>query len=272
MIPMPCKIFTVDVSIIGVGGWCHDRSFSADISFIERENVIVTRPSMSILDYVTLSSQSVDWYSQLLDSRTYTMPMVAKANLYFLKTFLNDMNQSSYLGDYTTQPSSSDELNGGRPLWPFVSTEIFFGLGSSDEDYEPNIDKEDYDDIDMVLEMDEMRNVLMSTSSFLHDINISIFDNTGFEDANDQNANQDLNKGICFSYIKTFWWATKTYEMKMHQTYKVIHSSIQEEEHRCPKYKNGCIWRIRIIRKSLQDPWQITQYSGLHTCVNAILL
>lgn len=55
-------------------------------------------------------------------------------------------------------------------------------LDSSNEDYEPDTDEEDYDDIDIVLDMDEMRNVLTDASSpFLHDINISTFEDTGLK-------------------------------------------------------------------------------------------
>lgn len=48
------------------------------------------------------------------------------------------------------------------------------------------MDDEDNDDIDVVLDMDEMRNVLTDASfSFLHDINISKSKDFGFKDAYD---------------------------------------------------------------------------------------
>lgn len=55
-------------------------------------------------------------------------------------------------------------------FYHFFSIEILSDLGSSDKDYEPDTDEEDDDDTDMVLDIDEMRNVLTDASSSFYTI------------------------------------------------------------------------------------------------------
>lgn len=100
--------------------------------------------------------------------------------------------------------------------------------------------------MDVVLYMDEMRNVLANRCSFFHNINTSTYEDIGFEDLDDWNTNQDLCKNMCFSYIKAFQWIVKMYVVKKHQTYKVIHSLAKIEEYHCPKYKNGYMWKVSV--------------------------
>lgn len=69
-----------------------------------------------------------------------------------------------------------------------------------------------------------------TSASFFHGIGTeNTYEDVRFEDFDDRNANQDFYKGICFSDVKVFQQAAKSYSMKAHRTYKVVHSLAKQK-------------------------------------------
>lgn len=84
-------------------------------------------------------------------------------------------------------------------------------------------------------------------------------------------STEELYIGLQFPTKEAVNLALKHYSLRRHQSYKVEESDSRRLSVKCPRFGNGCNWRVRAILGKKSNVWQITKYDGPHTCVNPAL-
>uniref|UniRef100_A0A2N9FK77 Transposase MuDR plant domain-containing protein n=1 Tax=Fagus sylvatica TaxID=28930 RepID=A0A2N9FK77_FAGSY len=75
----------------------------------------------------------------------------------------------------------------------------------------------------------------------------------------------EFRKGLIFSNKADVQYAAKIYSIKRNQRYKVYESNLTQWGINCT---NGCSWKLRACQRKKHGLWEITKYSGPHTCTN----
>ncbi|XP_061370731.1 uncharacterized protein LOC133313386 [Gastrolobium bilobum] len=56
--------------------------------------------------------------------------------------------------------------------------------------------------------------------------------------------------------------------MKEHQEAIVLESTPTKLSMKCCKYEQGCPWRVRVIKPTYSEKWEVTKWGGDHNCLN----
>uniref|UniRef100_A0A2N9G5E1 MULE transposase domain-containing protein n=1 Tax=Fagus sylvatica TaxID=28930 RepID=A0A2N9G5E1_FAGSY len=75
----------------------------------------------------------------------------------------------------------------------------------------------------------------------------------------------EFRKGLIFSNKADVQYAAKIYSIERNQRYKVYESNLTQWGINCT---NGCSWKLRACQRKKHGLWEITKYSGPHTCTN----
>uniref|UniRef100_A0A2N9H0X3 Transposase MuDR plant domain-containing protein n=1 Tax=Fagus sylvatica TaxID=28930 RepID=A0A2N9H0X3_FAGSY len=75
----------------------------------------------------------------------------------------------------------------------------------------------------------------------------------------------EFRKGLIFSNKADVQYAAKIYSIERNQRYKVYESNLTQWGINCT---NGCSWKLRACQRKKHGFWEITKYSGPHTCTN----
>ncbi|KAH1257394.1 hypothetical protein GmHk_03G007374 [Glycine max] len=92
----------------------------------------------------------------------------------------------------------------------------------------------------------------------------------GLEMPSSFNVGQELYVGMNFDSKDAVKNAVKQYVMKVHQSFKVVESKLNKYVICClnKRAECPCPFYIRAILSKKTDSWKVTQWGGLHTCLN----
>ncbi|XP_039120248.1 uncharacterized protein LOC120256615 [Dioscorea cayenensis subsp. rotundata] len=79
-------------------------------------------------------------------------------------------------------------------------------------------------------------------------------------------TNGDLHVGMRFRNKDDAVTAIKHYCLLKSVEYKVIESDLTRYSDKCKSYGDGCNWRVRASYSKRRQLWEITKYTGPHTC------
>ncbi|KAH1198511.1 hypothetical protein GmHk_18G052075 [Glycine max] len=84
------------------------------------------------------------------------------------------------------------------------------------------------------------------------------------------NVGEELYVGMDFDSKDAVKNALKQYVMKVHQSFKVVETKSHKYIVCCPNNsaESPCPFYMRAILSKKIDAWKVTQWSGLHTCLN----
>uniref|UniRef100_A0A2N9G675 SWIM-type domain-containing protein n=1 Tax=Fagus sylvatica TaxID=28930 RepID=A0A2N9G675_FAGSY len=81
----------------------------------------------------------------------------------------------------------------------------------------------------------------------------------------DNSKEMEFRKGLIFSNKADVQYAAKIYSIERNQRYKMYESNLTQWGINCT---NACSWKLRACQRKKHGFWEITKYSGPHTCTN----